>query len=178
MEKLSLLLERRRESLLQIIEYTEKRILQMPRGRLRIINNHGNIQYFHVLNNEHPRGTYISKDNKKLVKDLAQKAYLEKILRTAREEVRAIDQIVNQDDFGKSEEVYTNLPSARKALVTPLLMDDEEYARRWQAENFEPNPFNLENKRYATKRGEFVRSKTEAMIADSYYDMGIPYIHA
>lgn len=175
MEKLSILLKQRKEALMKVIEYAEKRIPHMACGRLRIMKHYGTNQYFHVVEKEVSQGIYIPNSNLQLAKNLAQKAYLEKLLRAAQAEVRAIDQILKQDTFGKAEEVYTNLPSARKALVTPLLMDDAEYAKRWQAEIFEPNPYEPENRRYATKRGEYVRSKTEAMIADSYYDMGIPY---
>ena len=35
-----------------------------------------------------------------------------------------------------------------------------------------------EEKKFATKRGELVRSKSEAMIADCYYELGIPYKNA
>ena len=175
MEKLSIILKQRRESLIQVIEYAEKRLPNLAYGKLRISNQQVKPQYFHIKNLGDTKGIYIPQSNIQLAKNLAQKSYLEKLLRAAQAEVRSIDQILKQDTFGQAEEVYTKLPSARKALVTPLLMDDAEYAKRWQAEIFEPNPYEPENRRYATKRGEYVRSKTEAMIADSYYDMGIPY---
>ena len=59
--------------------------------------------------------------------------------------------------------------------MTPLFVEGEDYAKLWQAQPFEENPYLPEEKLFSTKRGEKVRSKSEAMIADTYFDMGIPY---
>nr|MCR4744743.1 hypothetical protein [Lachnospiraceae bacterium] len=37
------------------------------------------------------------------------------------------------------------------------------------------NPFMTEEKKYETKKGDKVRSKSEAILADIFYELGIPY---
>lgn len=178
MDKLSDLLAKRRAFLMNVIEYAETRLSRLACGRLRVARYRGKPQYFHITKPGDNHGTYIPQSNIKLVKALAQKNYYEKIVRAARDELRLIDQMMKPDaikKFGKVEAMYSMLPDARKALVMPVWLDDEEYVRRWQAEPFEENPAFPEEKRYATKRGEYVRSKSEAMIADAYFDLGIPY---
>ncbi len=49
------------------------------------------------------------------------------------------------------------------------------YAKEWQAEQFKPNPYMENMKIYDTRRGEKVRSKSEAILADILYGLGIPY---
>ncbi len=59
--------------------------------------------------------------------------------------------------------------------MSPLLISDEEYARRWNEEQFRISTYKPEGKIYAIRRDEMVRSKSEMMIADMYFEMGIPY---
>jgi hypothetical protein len=73
------------------------------------------------------------------------------------------------------EDVYSDLAPARKMLVSAAFMEGKDLAEKWLSQSFEANPSFPEEKVFATKRGEFVRSKSEAMIADAYFDMGIPY---
>ena len=49
------------------------------------------------------------------------------------------------------------------------------YIRQWEQEEFVSNPYYPEEKVYPTKKDEFVRSKSEVMIADMYYELNIPY---
>lgn len=109
------------------------------------------------------------------IRALAQKDYLTKVLKAMERELAFINLVLARAPKERPEEVYGKLIPARKKYVTPVLLDDEEYARRWQAEPYNENPYEPGEKVFATKRGEMVRSKSEAMIADSYYDMGIPY---
>ncbi len=51
----------------------------------------------------------------------------------------------------------------------------DERRRRWQSLHFKQNPYKPENKIYETKRGEIVRSKSEALIADILFYLRIPY---
>ena len=54
----------------------------------------------------------------------------------------------------------------RKNLITPLVLPDELYVQQWNQESYLTNP---------TKNGEMVRSKSEAILADMYFELGIPY---
>ena len=97
------------------------------------------------------------------------------MLKSIRNEKKAIENYLRSYPSTSPEEVFAKLIPARKALVTPLFVEGEDYAKLWQAQPFEENPYLPEEKLFSTKRGEKVRSKSEAMIADTYFDMGIPY---
>ena len=71
--------------------------------------------------------------------------------------------------------MFAMLHPARKKLIDPYVMDIEEYVKRWEAVVIPPSYFDPDLPEFFTERGEQVRSKSEKIIADKYYIMGIPY---
>lgn len=67
------------------------------------------------------------------------------------------------------------MPDRRKQLVSPLFLTDDEYAQKWM--NEEATTWNgySENLSFYTERGEYVRSKSENIIADKLFLKNIPY---
>ncbi len=59
--------------------------------------------------------------------------------------------------------------------MNPYILTDELYSARWEAKAYRTNPFNPDGKIYETRKGEMVRSKSEAILADMLYELGIPY---
>ena len=76
---------------------------------------------------------------------------------------------------GLFEEVFDTLPLGRKAIVTPITMTNEEYARRWQEVKYEGKPFLPGDPDFRSLKGERMRSKSEVIIANLLYTLGIPY---
>ena len=74
-------------------------------------------------------------------------------------------------------QVYLSETEERKRLIHPILPTDDEYIAQWY-EKYKggQNPFRMDNP-IETLRGEFVRSKSEKMIADMYYMANIPYVY-
>jgi len=70
---------------------------------------------------------------------------------------------------------YDKLSLTRKNLVNPYILPDNIYAKNWQEESYKTSNYLPECKVYSTKRGEMVRSKSEAIIADILYELKIPY---
>ena len=71
--------------------------------------------------------------------------------------------------------IYNNLIPERKKFVIPYISTSDLIAKGWQSKTFKPNPYKPEKKIFDTRRGEKVRSKSEAIIADTLYEFGIPY---
>ncbi len=165
----------RQENLLETIRVAKKALQGSPEGRLRLNVKQGWTDYYHICDVERKGGIYIPKKKISLAKSLAQKNYLERLIRSAEEELSVLDRFLKSYGDYRPEDVYTKLSPARKKLVVPYLLDDEEYVRRWKEIKYEPNPFRREECIYETKQGDMVRSKSEAIIADIYYDLDIPY---
>lgn len=166
------LLVKRKEELEKKIEEAKRDICLAPKGNLRITNCRGARQYYHVTEKGDTTGVYLSTKDMPLIYDLAQKAYAERFLKMAEKEVNAIDKFLASTC---SERVFSTLSTDRKMLVNPYMIDDEEYVKRWMNVSFAKNTYKEEELTRATKRGDFVRSKSEAALADIYYELGIPY---
>lgn len=159
----------------KIIEKITEELPTFPQGNLRIQKRRNTPQYFLVTDRDDNHGTYIRDDNKELVKQLAQRTYYEKLLREAKREKKAITDYLKGMEGKKPEDVYSTMNDYRKKLVTPLLISDADYAKCWESMPYEKNPYRPEERIHPTERGDLVRSKTEARIADMYYALGIPY---
>lgn len=61
-------------------------------------------------------------------------------------------------------------------LYTKVLKElDDMFIKQWEGEECKTNPYFPEEKVYVTKRGDYVRSKSEVLLADMYFNLGIPY---
>lgn len=149
---------------------------EFPEGRLRVSKTAGRVRYYEVTEKNDTKGKYLSKKEQlSRVKQLAQKDYNKQFLKTVKIELNMLEGLLLKYNKNQAEESYNNLSIERKQLVTSYIQPDNLYAKEWQSKIFKSNPYKPEKKIFDTKRGEKVRSKSEAIIADMLYDMRIPY---
>lgn len=72
-------------------------------------------------------------------------------------------------------ELYDSLCPARRSLITPAILTNEQYAAHWQDVSWTGRPFASDAPYICTARGERVRSKSEVIIADTLFRYNIPY---
>ncbi len=177
-------LSERKEYLRKCLKEVKKYMAGMPEGKLRTTRQRSLYRYYEVTDPANPNGEYIHVSNIAKAKKLAQKDYYEKLVKQINAELDYIEKTLNnymkgnlacKSAYVSAEDVYSFLPEARKILVSPLVVNDEEYANIWQRTSYNGNAFREEEKIYATKREELVRSKSEVLLADMFYDLGIPY---
>ncbi len=177
MDKITEALLTRKQDLEKAIHVAEAFLKEAPDGQLRISSSHGVVQYYHFCldQEDKAKNIYLPKSEGSIISQLAQKDYTVFFLQNARAELKAITKLLDKDVLFSSDAKYAQLPVVRKKMVKPYLTDNETYAYLWERKPYEPNPNHPENKKYRTKRGEMVRSKSEMIFADMFYDMGIPY---
>ncbi len=146
-----------------------------PEGSLRISRGNGRIRFFQVPEDRSLPESYLKREQRDLAEALARKDYNSKFLKKAQNELDKIEKIVRQLERNNAESAYDELSEHRKSLVKPYILTDLLYAKEWQSMSFKPNPYMPEMKIYDTRRGEKVRSKSEAILADMLYRLGIPY---
>ncbi len=168
-------LKKRKALLEKTIDKISQELPDLPPGKLRIQKSRNTPQYFHVTGKDNARGSFIRADNRELAAKLAHRTYYEKLLKVLKREHAAICSYLKCIEDKRPEEIYSAMSEYRKQLVTPLLISDKEYARRWESTPYEKNPYHPEECTQPTEKGDLVRSKSEARIADIYYALGIPY---
>jgi len=168
-------LNKRRDYLQELIREIEGQLQIAPQGNLRVSNIKGIPRYYHMTIPGDTKGKYIKSKDKSLAYQLAQKDYLQKLYQEVKEELQDIEFFLKKHGGDDLEQVYDKMNEYRKEIVSPIVITDEMYVEQWEKEQFETNCYYPEEKVYPTKKDEMVRSKSEVMLADMYYDLGIPY---
>lgn len=116
------------------------------------------------------RQRYIKRKEEPLARALAQKAYYLSIKPTIEKQRNNLALFLSRYKEVNEKEFYGKLCEARKVLVEPLDNQLEEIIRQWNELKSEANDYYNENKIYETNQGEYVRSKSETLIANMLYE--------
>ncbi|MDO4555024.1 MAG: hypothetical protein Q4B70_07775 [Lachnospiraceae bacterium] len=157
----------------------EKDLKNVPEGTLRISKSNNVNQYYWKTKTSNAQGSYIPKKQIKFAQKLAQKDYAQKVLKILNKQKVYYEKIVDNDWQEEVKQFYNNLKPARQKLITPYILSDEKYAIQWEQQNQKiksKDAKELQTEIY-TEKGECVRSKSEKILADKLYMLGIPYIY-
>ena len=129
-----------------------------------------------------PAKTYLGKDQHETLVNLANKTYHDRMLAAAKEEKRQIGRCLATLASGKGlsdiDDVFQSLNKVVQDLVTPIKNTDEAFARDWYKKyKFAVNHRKEVNSPLVTARGDVVKSKSEVIIANRLYSLGIPYLY-
>lgn len=110
----------------------------------------------------------------KLLRELAQKEYLQKVKEAAETELKNINKLqeiqITCANTIRPEDVQETMPQTIRDLIRPIIKPSDD----WQNLPFERKPAD-DRHIYKTQKGEFVCSKSELMIANTLFELGIPY---
>lgn len=144
-------------------------------GHLRIAMDRNKVKYFHITQSGDTKGKYIKKSDAALAQKLAESDYHERILKEAKKEKSVLEKFLQEYTPDNLKDIYESMHKERQKLIKPLVISDDEYARQWENEIYDGNPYKQEELIYDTAKGEKVRTKSEGYIANMYYNLGIPY---
>ena len=166
-------LNARFDLLTKSIEDIEKKSHTFPDGRVNVrVHQHRSYYY---LDGGESKDRYLTKEDAPLIQQLIQKDYLNKVLKDAKTEQKAILKMLKLYPETVAEDVYDSLPEGRKQYATPINICNDAFAQKWMETPYKRKPFKKGAPVFTTIKGERVRSKSEAMIADRLFARGIPY---
>ncbi|MBE5884607.1 MAG: hypothetical protein E7291_09415 [Lachnospiraceae bacterium] len=152
------------------------RLKGAPNGHLRITTNNGRVEYYYKsVEVSSSNGRYIKKNEESLARAIAQRDYDALLAKSAVERIKVIKNFLEKYEKTSIKRIYQNTNGYRRDLISAVVISDEEYVKRWQAVEYEGKAFAVEAQEIITERGERVRSKSEKIIADKLYMLGIPY---
>ena len=176
MKTMKTILEEEVKMLRKVKREAEKRLKNAPDGNLRVENKTGRSEYYYrAEGNERKNGRYLKKDELDVATRIAQRDYDRKIVKLAEERIRAISIFLEKYERTSLKKLYENTKLGRKNLISAEVVSDEEYARQWQEVKYKGKKIEGEMYEIVTEQGERVRSKSEKIIADKLYRLGIPY---
>lgn len=142
------------------IRILEAEMQQFPPGKL-ICTRSG--KYFKWYQSDGKKVQYIPKANRVLAEQLAAKKYISYLLEDLRNEKNAIDYYLRHHFSEKAEQMLTIMPEYQNlisSIFTPLSKELSD----WMNFPYEKNLNYPENLVHRTMAGNFVRSKSEAII--------------
>ena len=140
-----------------------------PKGCLKYQRKGRKTYFYHQFWDENSKSwkrKYIKKENSLLMKELAQKHYYTEIYGVINRNVSALKDLIQKYHPENVQETYEDLSDVRKKLIEPLVISEEERIRQWNLEQYVSNSFHPENLHFETEQGDFVRSKSEVIIAN------------
>ena len=170
------LLQKRLAEVNALLATKFKELKKAPAGSLRVTSSNHVVQYYHKTKTGDTCDHYIPTKNFKLAKALAQKNYDKLLIESLKKESRLLQTAINSyKKITLAERLFSLLHKKRQALITPVCLPDEQFAKFWQNIAYEKKPFSPEAPVLLTARNERVRSKSEIIIADTLNRLNIPY---
>ena len=175
MEKINEEVEKRRRYLMQMKNQIEKSKKKRVQGKLRVCSRGNRFQYYRRDDPTDFNGSYISKENIQIAKDIAQQDYNEQFLKALQEEVDVLSKFLQTYPTENVEKVYGKLHKGRQELVTPWIEPEEDFLHKWKGYTYHGLGYTDDTPEFYTLKGERVRSKSELIIADMLEKEKIPY---
>lgn len=152
-----------------------KKAKSAPSGMLGISPHHGKYQFFHVTAETGAKGKFITKENLSLAKSLAQRDYEKKSLVLLGKQSKLLNHCLEKYSEFEVEQLWDSLHPARREMVEPLTLTDDEFLKRWRAVEYKPKGFDADASVLLSVGGDRVRSKSEVIIADTLQRFDVPY---
>ena len=174
--QISELLSRRAADLLNLIKIKEHALKNAPAGSVRIVQLRNNVlQFYRKQEAGDYQGTYMPREDDVLARRLVQKDYDQRVLEKAKHELRLIENFTTTLEKNSTDTVLDSLDEKRKSLIKPATLTEAQYAELWQNQPYRKKKIEDTNHKLITDNGEFVRSKSEIIIANALKSQNVPY---
>ena len=152
------------EEVRKLKEQVEKSMQNAPEGRIRAEMLRGKYPQYYVISEEYmdryPKGKYLKKSQIDIARNIIQKEYDEMMLKELKKREKEIEYSLIASEGEELKNVYNKLPKAKRCLISPYILSDDEFAQRWKdADDDVKNTYPITNG-FVTENGELVLSKS------------------
>ena len=151
-----------------------KRKEKLPDLHIRVTRCNKSFQYY-FIDRKNKTSKYASVRELRKVTELVQKDYEARVSEELNKLSNRLENFIKVYNLSCIDDIYNKYPEGKKRLIVPVIKNDEQYIEEWrQLHPGNQNPYPDEAK-YYTSQGDYVRSKSEKIIADLLDKYGIPY---
>lgn len=161
------------KGLAEKLDKLENKSLSIDGKRISYSKRKNGYQYY--VYQADGRRTYVKKKDLNIIRDMAQQEYYQDLKAVVTKQIKMLEMFLGNYNLKAIDGVYLNRSHAKKVLIEPLIQTDDMYIQQWLHQN--PGSQNTfpEKGKYITERGEYVRSKSEKILADMFYKYNVPY---
>lgn len=149
----------------------ERELARLPEGKLKMVASKGKQYYCRIGNGAR---IYIGDSEKGEVRALKKRRFLETALKNIRANQILMKNYLDQYCSVNPADIMKSLPKTYQSEETFGLADFMD-AEKWEAAPYDRSDKRPEHLSHKTIKGDMVRSKSEAIIANILYNMKIPY---
>ncbi|MCR5804147.1 MAG: hypothetical protein K6G47_07770 [Clostridia bacterium] len=158
------------KSLDGLIKAKTNSVDKVPDRKVKIDHTGGNTHFYGLRSDG--KKDRLSKETAHL---LVQRSYDKKIIKSAARERDYLNRMLEAYPDENVEDVIKSFNNDRRSLITPVRKDEADFVSEWINAPYNKKVISQGVVVYKTKKGEYVRSKSELIIADRLYGLGIPY---
>ena len=166
-----------RDELLIARKMLEMETLKAPDGDLVVKHCKNNVQFYRRQKPGQRKYLYIHRDEKDLIKELAQKKYNIRYKQALENELQLIEKAIA--DFKEAvfspADILKSMPAEVQQMINTGFTADSEALNRWEKDRSDETNPKESPVTFLTAKGEQVKSKSEVMIADRLNFFGVPY---
>ena len=144
-------------------------------GLVRIVRRGKSLLFYKRSSPSDAQGSYMPRSQEKLAHALIQNDYDKKTIPAIEAEIKELKDFLRAYKEKCSASVYQKLASTRREVVTPLTLDNEQYADTWLKVEYRHKKIPEDAPQLFTDNNEQVRSKSEVIIANTLKASGVPY---
>ena len=157
----------------------KKRLARCAEGQLRVRKSGKYLRLSQEIPPEKgkPRKeVYLSrKKNNRLVASLCGKRYYAEVICVLTQEIQLLQAFLDRFDPLEKIRCIGVLPQDLQEYVHPVVRSNEQICQEWMNEPFDTNSYPFDKEPLRTKKGELVRNRAECLIANTLFDLNIPY---
>ncbi|MBP3901936.1 MAG: hypothetical protein J6D53_10890 [Blautia sp.] len=164
-----------KKSLEGIISKAKRELKKAPEGTVQIKKHYKGYQFYHRRLPTEKNGKYIPAAERKKALALVKKRYLQRVVKSAGEQVSLIGNFLDGYDPEALDKIYNSEGDIRKKLITPIVMPDDLFIEDWTSVAYQGKTIHEDVPEHYTNKNERVRSKSEVIIANALAQANIPY---
>lgn len=164
-------MERELEQQSQLEQQCQRRLAALPQGKLQLVTVKGKKYYRRLDSGAY---IYVGKSDRSDIQQLQHRKYWEMMLKNVRVNQKLIKDYLQYQRSTDPAEVMACLPKTYQCEIGSIFPEAEDF-ERWAAAPYDKSNARPEKLRHKTLKGDLVRSKSEALIANMLYDQRIPY---
>lgn len=149
----------------------QKELTGLPKGKLAVHRAKGRAYYNRISGKE---SLYLGSESNEIVQALKRRRFLETSIKNIENNQALMRSYLQQYRSVNPADVMELLPKTYQTDET-FGMADFMDAEKWEAAPYEKSEKRPERLSHRTIKGDLVRSKSEAIIANILYNMKIPY---
>ena len=168
-------IEARIAELEEALKLKQFAVKKNPSGLVRIVRRGKTLLFYKRSSPSDAQGSYMPRSQEKLARSLIQNDYDKKTIPAIEAEIKELKDFIKAYKIKCSDTVYQKLASTRREVVTPLTLDDKQYATAWLKVEYRRKKIPEDAPQLFTDNNEQVRSKSEVIIANALKAAGVPY---